>query len=107
MASIAIYIGAAFAEVAGCFAFWAWLKLGKPIWWIFPGVFSLVIFALLLTKIDSDFAGRAFAAYGGVYISASSFWLWIIEQNMPDRWDFIGSVICFLGAGVILFGPRA
>ena len=58
MASIAIYIGAAFAEVAGCFAFWAWLKLGKPIWWIFPGVFSLVIFALLLTKIDSDFAKK-------------------------------------------------
>lgn len=30
---IAIYAGAALAEIAGCFAFWAWLKLDKPVWW--------------------------------------------------------------------------
>ena len=27
-----IYGFAAVFEIAGCFAFWAWLKLGKPIW---------------------------------------------------------------------------
>ena len=67
----------------------------------------LVLFAFLLTKIDSNFAGRAYAAYGGVYISASLLWLWAIEGNTPDRWDALGAIICLVGAGIILFGPRA
>lgn len=37
MATIAIYAGAALAEIAGCFAFWVWLKLDKPVWWLLPG----------------------------------------------------------------------
>ena len=45
--------------------------------WIFPGIVSLVVFALLLTRIEALFAGRTFAAYGGIYIVASLLWLWI------------------------------
>jgi small multidrug resistance family-3 protein len=26
------------AEIAGCFAFWAWLRQGKSILWLAPGV---------------------------------------------------------------------
>ena len=100
-----LYAVAAIAEIAGCFAFWAWLRVGKSVWWTLPGLVSLVIFALLLTRIDSDAAGRAFAAYGGVYIAASLVWLWSVEGIRPDRWDFIGASICLAGAGLILFGP--
>jgi small multidrug resistance family-3 protein len=103
---LGIYIGAAMAEIAGCFAFWAWLRLGKSVWWLVPGIASLVLFAFLLTKIDSDFAGRAYAAYGGIYIAASLGWLWLVEMHRPDRWDFIGATVCLLGAAIILFGPR-
>ena len=52
------------------------------------------------------FAGRAYAAYGGVYIVASLFWLWVVEGTRPDRWDTLGALICLLGAAVILLGPR-
>lgn len=107
MKSLNLYIAAAGAEIAGCFAFWAWLKLGKSGLWLIPGVAALVLFAFLLTRIDSLFAGRAFAAYGGVYIAASLVWLWAVEGARPDRWDAIGAVICLIGAAVILFGPRA
>ncbi|HIM77417.1 MAG TPA: YnfA family protein [Rhodospirillales bacterium] len=107
MKSLILYIAAAGAEIAGCFAFWAWLKLGKSGLWLIPGVAALVLFAFLLTRIDSLFAGRAFAAYGGVYIAASLVWLWAVEGARPDRWDAIGAVICLIGAAVILFGPRA
>ena len=107
MASFAHYIAAALAEIAGCFAFWAWLRLGKPIWWLVPGVAALILFAYLLTRVDAAFAGRAFAAYGGVYIAASLGWLWLVEGARPDRWDLIGAAICLSGAAVILFGPRA
>jgi small multidrug resistance family-3 protein len=66
----------------------------------------LIIFAYLLTLVDSDAAGRAYAAYGGLYIIASLVWLWMVEGVRPDRWDLTGAVICLVGAAVVLFGPR-
>jgi small multidrug resistance family-3 protein len=103
----AIYIAAALAEIAGCFAFWAWLRLGKSVFWLVPGMVSLAAFAWLLTLIEVEAAGRAYATYGGVYIAASLLWLWAFEGMRPDRWDVTGAAICLVGAGVILFGPRA
>ena len=101
------YVAAAIAEIAGCFAFWAWLRLGKSAWWIAPGVASLALFAYLLTLVDAEHAGRTYAAYGGVYIASALAWLWLAEGVRPDRWDLIGVVVCLIGACVILFGPRA
>lgn len=106
MTSVAAYIGAAFAEIAGCFAFWAWLRLGKSALWLLPGLASLALFAWLLTFVGSSHAGRAYAAYGGVYIAASLGWLWAVEGARPDRWDVIGAAVCLAGAAIILFGPR-
>ena len=67
----------------------------------------LALFAWLLTLADSPAAGRAYAAYGGVYIAASLAWLWAVERVQPDRFDLIGAAICLCGAAVILFAPRA
>jgi small multidrug resistance family-3 protein len=105
--ALLVYPLAALAEVAGCFAFWAWLKLDRSPLWLIPGVAALVAFAWLLTLIPSAAAGRAFAAYGGVYICASLLWMATVERTRPDVWDAAGAGICLLGAGVILFGPRA
>ena len=102
-----IYMAAAVAEIAGCFSFWAWLREGKPVWLVAPGIASLALFAWLLTLVDIAAAGRAYAAYGGVYIASSLIWLWAVEGVRPDRWDGVGAAICLLGAAVILFGPRA
>jgi len=101
-----VYAIAALAEIAGCFAFWAWARLGASPLWLVPGVASLAVFAWALTLVDSAAAGRAYAAYGGVYIAASLLWLWAVEGLRPDRWDVAGAAICLIGAGVILFGPR-
>ena len=100
-----IYAFAALAEIAGCFAFWAWMRLDKPVWWVFPGVVSLALFAWLLTFVDTPVAGRAYAAYGGVYIAASLIWLWTGEGARAGRLDVIGASICLAGAGLILMGP--
>ncbi|ABD07075.1 Protein of unknown function UPF0060 [Rhodopseudomonas palustris HaA2] len=101
-----IYVGAAIAEIAGCFAFWGWLRLGKPVWWLAPGLLSLALFAYLLTLVESEAAGRAYAAYGGIYIVASLAWLWSVEGVRPDRWDVSGACVCLAGAAIILWGPR-
>ena len=100
------YAGAAVAEIAGCFAFWAWLRMGRSVLWVLPGTASLILFAWLLTLIDASHAGRAYAAYGGVYIASALVWLWAVEGARPDRWDLIGAAICLAGAALILFGPR-
>jgi small multidrug resistance family-3 protein len=101
-----IYAAAALAEIAGCFAFWAWLKLDKSPLWLAPGMVSLALFAWLLTLIPSDAAGRAYAAYGGVYIAASILWLWLAEGHRPDRWDLTGLAVCLVGSAIILLPSR-
>ncbi len=107
MVSVFIFTLTALAEIAGCFAFWAWLRLGKSALWLIPGTLSLIAFAWLLTYVESDAAGRTYAAYGGVYIVASLLWLWAVEGARPDRWDALGGAVCLIGAAIILFGPRA
>jgi len=106
MPTLLAYVSAAAAEIAGCFAFWAHLRLSQSRWWLLAGMAALAVFAYLLTRADAAFAGRAFAAYGGVYIAASLVWLWAVEGRAPDRWDGIGAALCLAGAAVILFGPR-
>lgn len=61
---------------------------------------SLALFAVLLTRMDTLAAGRA---YGRMYVAASL--LWLVEGVRPDRWDVAGGVICLAGAAVILLGP--
>lgn len=102
-----IFAAAALAEIAGCFAFWAWWRLDKSALWLLPGLVSLAAFAWLLSLVDAEAAGRAYAAYGGIYIAASLAWLWSVEGVRPDRFDLAGAAICLAGASVILFAPRA
>lgn len=102
----AIYLAAAIAEIGGCFAFWAWLRLDRSPLWIVPGMASLALFAWLLTLSEASAAGRAYAIYGGVYIASSLVWLWAVEQIRPDRWDLIGGAICLIGATIIFAAPR-
>ncbi|USQ97892.1 YnfA family protein [Caulobacter sp. RL271] len=106
MRAFAIYALAALAEIGGCYAFWAWLRLGKSPAWAGAGTLSLIVFALLLTRVDASVAGRAFAAYGGIYIVASIAWMQLVENARPDRWDLIGGAVCLAGAAIILLGPR-
>lgn len=107
MKTYALYAFAALAEIAGCFAFWAWFRIGKPVWWLAPGMVSLMLFAWALALVPSETAGRAYAAYGSIYIFASILWLWAVEARVPDRWDILGVAVCLIGGAIILFGPRS
>ncbi len=106
MKPLLVFSAAALAEIAGCFAFWAWWRLDKSVLWLLPGMASLALFGWLLAQVDSAFAGRAYAAYGGVYIAASLLWLWFAEGMRPDRFDMAGAALALVGAGVILAAPR-
>ena len=108
MKLILVYPLAALFEIAGCFAFWMSLRRGATPLVAVLGVVSLIAFAFALTRVDSAFAGRAYAAYGGIYIAASLAWLWLIEGQAPTRTDLIGSALAISGALIIIgFAVRA
>lgn len=102
-----IYALAALAEIGGCFAVWSVLRHGAARIWLAVGLVSLAAFAVLLAHSDSLFAGRAYAAYGGVYIVASLLWLWAVEGGVPRGTDILGGAICLTGAAIIVWGGRA
>ena len=107
MINIAVFATAALLEIAGCFAFWAWLRRDASPLLAVVGVASLIGFAVVLTRADTAFAGRAYAAYGGIYIAASLLWLWGVEGQRPHAADLIGAAIAVIGALVIVgFSPK-
>jgi small multidrug resistance family-3 protein len=106
MQNFIFFLLAALGEISGCYSFWAWLRLGKSILWIFPGILALIFFAMILTQVDTPNAGRVYAAYGGIYILSSLVWLWLAEGVKPDQWDFLGVAISLGGTLVILFSPH-
>jgi small multidrug resistance family-3 protein len=102
IANVALFALAAFFEIAGCFAFWIWLRRGGTPLVALVGVASLIAFAFALTRVDSAFAGRAYAAYGGIYIVASLAWLWVVEGQTPTRTDVAGAALAVTGALIII-----
>lgn len=95
----------AIAEIVGCYCIYAWLRLGKTPWLIFPSMMSLALFAWLLTFHPSH-AGRVYASYGGVYVCMSLVWLWAFEKQTPDLFDILGSGMALAGMALIAFGPH-
>ena len=69
--TVGFFVIAAFFEIAGCFAFWSYLRLGRSPWVLAAGMISLALFAYALTRVDAAFGGRAYGAYGGIYVAAS------------------------------------
>ena len=101
-----LFFLAAFFEILGCYSFWLVYKEQKPSLYLALGIISLVCFAYLLTKVNLEFAGRAYVIYGGVYIVSSLAWLNLVEKQAFNKWDIIGSSIIFIGVIVILLGNQ-
>jgi small multidrug resistance family-3 protein len=52
--------------------------------------------------VDAPFAGRAYAAYEGIYIASSLAWLWAVEGQRPTGPDLFGALLAVGGAVVIV-----
>jgi small multidrug resistance family-3 protein len=51
--------------------------------------------------------GRAYAAYGGIFIALSVLWGWWVDRVVPDRFDVLGALIGLLGVLIIMYAPRS
>jgi small multidrug resistance family-3 protein len=100
-----LFLATACAEIVGCYLPYLWLKKDRPVWLLGPAALSLALFAWLLTLHPSA-AGRTYAAYGGVYVATAVAWLWLVENQRPDRWDLLGAGMCLAGMSIIVLGPR-
>jgi small multidrug resistance family-3 protein len=100
-----LFIATAIAEIVGCYLPYLWLKKGAPVWVLVPAAASLALFVWLLT-LHPTAAGRVYAAYGGVYISAAIVWLWVIDAVRPTPWDWLGVALSLAGMAIIMFAPH-
>jgi small multidrug resistance family-3 protein len=94
----------ALAEIVGCYLPWLTLKQDKSAWLLLPAALSLALFAWLLTLHPSA-AGRAYAAYGGMYIAVALLWLRLVDGVALTRWDLLGAALALAGMAVIAFQP--
>ncbi len=98
---------AALGELGGCYAFWVTLRKGRSAWFVALGMVLLMLFAFALTHTDVAVAGRAFAAYAGVYIVASLLWLRFVDASRLTVSDMAGAALAAAGTLVILLGARS
>lgn len=94
----------ALAEIVGCYLPYLVLRQQRSSWLLLPAAASLALFAWLLTL--HPVAGRAYAAYGGVYIAVALLWLWTVDGVRPTASDLTGAAICVVGMAVIVLGAR-
>lgn len=104
LAKLGLFVVTALAEILGCYLVFLWMRGGRSAWLLFGAAGALAVFAWLLSFHPT--AGRAYAAYGGVYVAAAVAWGWLVEGVTPDRWDLSGAALSLVGMGVIAFGPR-
>ena len=106
--AVALFVLAGVAEIGGGYLMWRWLRSGAA-WWIgaLGGLF-LVGYGIVPTFQQGHSFGRTYAAYGGVFVVASLLWGMWVDNNTPDRYDWIGAIIVSIGVAVIFFfAPRS
>jgi small multidrug resistance family-3 protein len=104
--SIILFVLAGLAEIGGGYLIWLWLKDGKPLYWGLLGGIILIVYGIIPTFQRFPSFGRVYAAYGGIFIILAVFWGWLVDKKTPDLFDWIGTLICLIGASIILWAPR-
>ncbi|MBW4490861.1 MAG: YnfA family protein [Trichocoleus desertorum ATA4-8-CV12] len=103
--SLLIFVLSGLCEIGGGYLIWLWLREGKSIWLALIGAILLTTYGFVATLQPANF-GRAYAAYGGIFILLSILWGWRIDQIAPDRLDWTGATIILVGVLIMMYAPR-
>src|SRR5512144_376503 len=105
VASLALFALAGLCEVGGGYLMWSWWRNGSSSLAGLAGALVLVLYGIVPTYQPTHF-GRAYAAYGGVFVVLSLAWGWAVDGIRPDHFDVLGGMICLVGVAVIMYAPR-
>jgi small multidrug resistance family-3 protein len=103
--SLLYFILAGLFEIGGGYLIWLWLREGKGIGYGVLGAIILMLYGIVPTLQPANF-GRAYAAYGGIFIVLSILWGWKIDQIPPDKYDIIGGAVALAGVLIIMYWSR-
>lgn len=104
---ILLFVLAGMAEIGGGYLVWLWLREGKPLIYGILGGVILLLYGVIPTLQSFPSFGRVYAAYGGIFIAMALLWGWWIDGQTPDRYDWIGAMLCIFGVAVMLWAPRS
>jgi small multidrug resistance family-3 protein len=103
--SMALFVLAGLCEIGGGYLVWQWWRNGATWALGLAGAAILVLYGIVPTYQPAHF-GRAYAAYGGVFVVLAVLWGWGVDRIAPDRYDLLGGALCLAGVGVIMYWPR-
>ncbi|GLZ35507.1 UPF0060 membrane protein [Lentzea sp. NBRC 105346] len=104
--SVLLFVLAALAEIGGAWLVWQGFREHRGLLWIAAGVLALGAYGFVATFQPDPHFGRILAAYGGVFVAGSLAWGVLVDGFRPDRWDYVGAVVCLVGVGLIMYAPR-
>lgn len=103
--SLLLFAVAGLFEIGGGYLVWQWWRNGAA-WPLGAlGAAILIAYGIVPTYQPASF-GRAYAAYGGVFVVMSLAWAGVFDRVAPDRFDLIGAALCLAGVATIMYEPR-
>lgn len=103
--SVLLFLIAGLCEIGGGWLVWQWMREGRGVVWALLGGLVLILYGIIPTFQPAHF-GRVYAAYGGFFIVLSLLWGWVLDGNVPDRFDLFGGAIALAGVSIIMYWPR-
>ncbi|MEY9848054.1 YnfA family protein [Streptacidiphilus sp. MAP5-3] len=105
--SLLLFVLAAFAEIGGCWLIWQAVREHRSWLLAVGGVLALGAYGFVAAAQPDGSFGRVLAAYGGVFVAGSLAWGVLVDGFRPSPWDIVGACVCLVGAGLIIYQPRA
>jgi small multidrug resistance family-3 protein len=102
---VILFALAAVAEIGGAWLIWQAVRENRGWWLALLGILALGAYGFIAAlQPDAQF-GRVLAAYGGVFVAGSLAWGIVVDGFRPTMWDYVGSAVALLGAGIIMLAP--
>lgn len=104
---IVLFAVAALAEIGGAWLIWQAVRENRGWWLALLGIVALGAYGFVAALQPEAHFGRVLAAYGGVFVAGSLAWGIVVDGFRPTAWDYVGSAVALVGAGIIMFAPAA
>ncbi|MEV7758929.1 YnfA family protein [Microbacterium sp. NPDC089180] len=102
---VVLFALAAIAEIGGAWLIWQAVRENRGWWLALLGIVALGAYGFIAALQPDAHFGRVLAAYGGVFVAGSLAWGIVVDGFRPTVWDYVGSAVALVGAGIIVLAP--